>query len=838
MLNMIRLLSSKLYKQNKGRNLVAILAIVLTTLMFTTLFVLSQSMSENLVEMAFRQTGNDAHASIKVIEDDQIERLATHSDVKEVGRSIVAGLAVNADLTGRQVEVRYGSDNYAKHSFAYPTTGTMPRNSSEIALDDIVLDRLGIPHEVGQEVTIYCRKDFTSDEIISSTYTLSGFWEGNTSSYASMAWISEEAALEACDYASNNGEGGFCGQRMAQVILYSAGDMEGTMDRILADLGLTELRYNINLAFDPSMQAMATMESLPMYIGMVLVFVAGYLIIYNIFQISVASDIQLYGKLKTLGTTKKQIKKLIFEQANRLCLVGIPIGLVIGYLLGVILVPVLISGLDTDAAVSANPIIFIGSTVFAWLTVLISCLRPAKIAGKVSPMEALRYSEAQGSYGTKKSRKGASIARMAWSNLGRNKKRTITVICSLTLGLVLLSCFYAKNASFDMEMYLNDLTIADFAVEDATHKDINGYNPQSRTISEELHTKVMSLEGLEDMGYLYSQEILLPLSAQTLDNIEGFYSKYDRVKSMEYAPYWVEGYYETLEEKTVTAVIYGGEGLVLDVLAQPRYLMDGVFDLEKFATGEYIMAFGIGSDDYSEKMPTVSVGEKITVGEREYTVMGILFPLEPVTGGYVSAEFHLGFLLPAESFQQYWPDNGIRKLYANVADDGIEEAEAMLTEYQRTVDSTMPFTSRQTMVEQYQRETRSQAVMGNAISVVIALVGVLNFVNSMVTAIVSRKKEFAMIQSVGMTKRQLRRMLVCEGLDYAGLTLAVSYLLSVFAVGVVVRAMVESGYSTFRFTLLPLMVCTPLILIFAVLIPYICFKNLEKQSIVERLRLE
>ena len=63
---------------------------------------------------------------------------------------------------------------------------------------------------------------------------------------------------------------------------------------------------------------------------------------------------------------------------------------------------------------------------------------------------------------TKRSRTGESLAGMAWENLGRNRKRTVTVICSLTLGLVLLSCFYAKNAAFDMEKYLAELTIADF----------------------------------------------------------------------------------------------------------------------------------------------------------------------------------------------------------------------------------------------------------------------------------------------------------------------------------------------------------------------------------------
>ena len=106
----------------------------------------------------------------------------------------------------------------------------------------------------------------------------------------------------------------------------------------------------------------------------------------------------------------------------------------------------------------------------------------------------------------------------------------------------------------------------------------------------------------------------------------------------------------------------------------------------------------------------------------------------------------------------------------------------------------------------------------------------------MLTAIITRKREFAMIQSIGMTKRQLRKMLMFEGLYYAGMTLLASYVLGSLTVGVIVRALVAGGYSTFHFTLLPLVICTPILIVFAIVIPYICFKNLEKQSIVERLR--
>lgn len=118
----------------------------------------------------------------------------------------------------------------------------------------------------------------------------------------------------------------------------------------------------------------------------------------------------------------------------------------------------------------------------------------------------------------------------------------------------------------------------------------------------------------------------------------------------------------------------------------------------------------------------------------------------------------------------------------------------------------------------------------------VQLAGILNFINSMVTAIISRKREFAMIQSIGMTRRQMCRMLIFEGLFYAGITLLVSYITGAAVVGVVVRGMAAEGFSTFRFTLLPLLLSTPALAAFSVLIPYLCFRNLEKQSVVERLR--
>ena len=394
--SIIRTLTNRSFKANKTRNLIAVFAIVLTTVMFTSLFVLSQSMVENMRNMNFQQAGYNSHLSSNTMTDADMEKIVAHEAVRDYGKSTIIGVAENEELTGRQVEIRYADENYARSSFSYPTTGTMPVQENEIALDTITLDKLGLPYELGQEITFEWRKDLTSDEYTTSTFVLSGYWDGNSAAMASMAWVSEAFVQIQCagiDQEAQLANGQVFGTVMLHLDLYSDSDLEGVAEQILADTGLSNVSLSPNAAYDATMNQNIIREVLPMAICMILVFASGYLIIYNIFQISVASDIRFYGRLKTLGTTKKQLKKMIYGQANRLSLIGIPIGLVIGYLLGAVLVPVMITGTTEEAKAAVNPYIFIGSAVFAYLTVLISCMKPAKIAGKVSPMEALRYTE-------------------------------------------------------------------------------------------------------------------------------------------------------------------------------------------------------------------------------------------------------------------------------------------------------------------------------------------------------------------------------------------------------------------------------------------------------------
>ena len=585
--SLMKTLTNRVFRQNKGRNFVAVFAILLTTLMFTTLFVLAQSISENMVVMNFRQSGYDAQASFKQITEEEVKKIKNHEEVKEVGESLVLGLAENEKLAGRQVEIRWADELYASHSFAAPVTGHMPEKENEVAVGVEVLDRLGIPHKLGEKVTLQWRKDLQSFEVTESTFTLCGFWDDNMSSYASYAWVSKEFAQEMIKGVENPKDQ-ILGTRMAQVHLKSTKNIEDTMNRILGDTGLENLEYGVNLAYSPEMGVQAVQESLPMYASMLLVFVAGYLIIYNIFQISVSADIQFYGKLKTLGTTKKQIKKLIYGQANRLCLIGIPLGLLLGWLLGKKLVPALISWAEGTAVVSVNPLIFLGSAVFAWLTVMISCLRPARIAGKISPVEALRYCDAETRTKKKKKKRPqtVTVAQMAWANLWRNKKRTVTVLLSLTLALVLLSAFYAKNAAFDMNIYLEELAIADFQFDDADSEErVNGYDPLESTVDEALLEKLRKLPGKTGEGRAYSREISMTLSDNAVKNMKNYYTAEVLQEWASYDKAGAEGCEQAMETKEVRAEIWGIEGIPLESQTKESYLLNGTFDKDKFATG-------------------------------------------------------------------------------------------------------------------------------------------------------------------------------------------------------------------------------------------------------------
>ena len=181
-------------------------------------------------------------------------------------------------------------------------------------------------------------------------------------------------------------------------------------------------------------------------------------------------DIRYYGLLKTIGTTPKQLICLIRKQALYLSVIGIPLGLIGGYLIGSSLLGIIMEVTNYPVAyTSANPVIFIGSACFALITIWISTHKPGRIAARISPVEAAKYTEVTGGQKTKRKTKKTNVWAMAYGNFTRQKRKTALIITSMSLSIILLNSVYTYTQGFDMNKYLERFVVADFIIGHANY---------------------------------------------------------------------------------------------------------------------------------------------------------------------------------------------------------------------------------------------------------------------------------------------------------------------------------------------------------------------------------
>lgn len=271
--------------------------------------------------------------------------------------------------------------------------------------------------------------------------------------------------------------------------------------------------------------------------------------------------------------------------------------------------------------------------------------------------------------------------------------------------------------------------------------------------------------------------------------------------------------------------------------------MEGELDEEKFKSGEYaLVATGLlgveieeGEDDFYE------VGDKLTVTSSDditkvYEVMArcsIPYALGTqrysLLGGQV--------IIPDSEYFSMTDNKSAISVMINADENKFDEVDSQIRVMTDSSDSRIMLKSKQTYMEQYDDFLKMVKLVGGTLAVVLALIGILNFMNSVVTGIISRKKELAMMNAVGMTGRQLKQMLAWEGVYYAVLTAACSLvfgsLLSYFIAQTVAG---EMFFFTYHFTLLPILICLPILLLLSAIIPDVSYKTICKTSIVNRLR--
>ena len=860
---------------SRKRNIIAIIAIALTALLFTSLFTIVMSINSSYENYTFRQVGGYSHGTFKEVTQEQAQAIAGHPKVKAVGVRTTIGFMDSGVFAKVPAEVSCMDENCTQWSFAEPTTGHMPQSGKEITMDTAALKLLGIQPELGTKITLtYTVGDQNQLSYEKTdTFTLVGWWDYDDICPVHYVNISEEyaRAVEAEGMAA--GMAPF--RTDLNVMMASSLDIRGQMEQVDLDLGYTwetrgeenSVRIGVNWGYTSAQlgESIDATTLIAIIAFLALVIFTGYLIIYNIFQISVTGDIRFYGLLKTIGVTPRQLKRIIRQQALFLCIVGIPVGLLLGYGVGASLTPVVMAqttfgvGVST---VSTSPLIFFASALFALITVLLSCARPGKIASKVSPVEATKYTEIVKSKKKQRTTRGAKVHQMAFANLGRNKRKTALVVISLSLSVVLLNMLVTFTGGFDIEKYLAKLTCADFIV---SSTDYFRYNYSSSYISQE---QIEQIEGntapsLSGCGY----------------TLTGYFP-YGWMSE----EHWLQDMMHFTSEENARAMLEQSNrrGDLVGQSAMMEGLDDSLFDKLTVVEGDIspmfqkdtnAIAVVVNTDDYGnvgnlDFYPPVGSTQTITYIDEGYYIdsrtgnlcdentpaeyvqlqLSSSHDVDYTVCAYVIVPYSMSsrhystgysFVLPIEKLNHDSEHESIPMFYLFDTPDDISEASAENYLADLTADnlSGLMYESKATLRAEFEGFQTMFLLLGGLLCAIIGLIGVLNFFNAIMTGILSRKREFAVLQAVGMTNKQLKAMLIYEGLFYS-LSSAVAALALSFILNPLVGDLLENMFWFFsaKFTIVPVLLAIPVFALLGWLIPYAMYAHAAKYSIVEQLR--
>ncbi len=880
----IRQLSWKSMKASKTRNLIAIFAIILTTVLFTTLFTIVLSLNEGIQQHNFRQVGGCAHGTFKYLTEEEFDNLKEDALIKNWGLRRFVGVPMETPFHKTYVEVSYTDANSAQWMYCNPVEGSYPvESTNEAATDLYVLDLMGVEPVIGNEFTITF--DVNGIET-TQTFTLCGWWEHDEASLAHHILIPEsrlESILAEVDVEPENRTDGYTGTTGTwnlDVMFDSSMHIESNMRKVLANHGYqpegvsgaeSTIAYGVNWGYTGAQLAgnADSVTTIAIIAVLLLIFLTGYLIIYNVFQTSVTNDIRFYGLLKTIGTTPKQLKRMIRNQAICLSFVGIPIGLLIGWLVGYVLTPIVIMELNgVYNVVSVSPIIFVIASVFSLITIVLSCNRPGKIAAKVSPIEAVRYTERKNSKQVKKkSFKKLSMFSLAKANLGRNTGKTMVTMLSMSLAVVLLTVTVTFTAGFDMNKYLSARTVTDFVVANAGYFQLGSTFTHEKQLAKSVIDEITAQKGIVDGGCVYGTTISVN-EFLTEAYARSYYNKWTTPENANL----IISQMERTENNMLLegAQLYGMESFVLNQLE----VIEGDIS-ELYNPGSRAIAAVYLEDDYGNPHmdshwaqigDTVTLrytdeweyyytdngeiieefSELVTNGNRpwsqrskvyqdmEYEVVALVSIPHALSYRYIESD---GFVLNDQTFIQDTETNAVMLYTFNTMNETTAAMEKFICNYTEKVDSSYGYESKATYVKEFESFRTMILLLGSVLSFIIGFVGILNFFNAVLTSIVARRREFAVIQSIGMTGKQLKQMLICEGLFYAlgSIVLSLGFIL-------VLSPLIASGFTdmfwffTYKFTLSPIFIVTPVFSLLGWLIPMGVYQTVSRATIVERLR--
>lgn len=792
MINTTKIAKSNL-KQNKSKSILIIITIVLSTLMLSSIGIYIVDAGTYQKENTIKYSGN-YQGILANADEKQANILSNHADVELTGKMNGVGFERLEDDSN--ISLAYMNEDALKLNNFEFIKGKLPTKENEIVLDRGALKALGYSNKnLGEKIKI-SYNDYKSDKRIEKEFIITGILKTSEISEAGKfysAIISETYMKNTRDMSQEDFN---IYVKLNDKSNLSIEQAKSKLNKIANDVGLDTINVTVNENYINALKP--DMETIMggVFVGLVIV-LSSILVIYNIFYISIVTKVQEFGKLRAIGATKKQVKNIVFKEGFILAGIAIPIGIILGYALSNIIIK---SVMDIDVKSSQLPVILL-VIIISFMSVVLSLLKPMKVASKVSIVDAVRYTGNKISNKNKrKGYKNINLKRLSQANLERNKKRTYMTLVSLILSGTIFITVSTALESFDAEKMARANFPYDIEVRLAGYEMDSDKNPKNNL-------------NILQMNNPLSKDFL-----NQIKDIEGI-KKIESARSVKVGmdDYDVEFKHDLLQSVDEN-----------DVKSLNNNLVDGKINFERLQTGDEIVITHV---DTAKEMG-VKAGDKIKL---------TLYDGDKI----IKKEFKV------QAIAMGSPSFGIGKNFIDrtLKHDSTSSL-GIYTEggkYQEIKDSIKKIAKSNGFLETDFLDSRVESnkavisfikIMGYTLTGIIGVIGFMNLVNTMITSIVTRKKELGMLQAIGLTNKQLVKMLNSEAIYYTSRMMIGSILSGGILGYIAVIFLKKTGlsYATYALPIVPILLMAVCILIAQFITTYLIGKSFNKESLIDRVR--
>ena len=774
-------LAKKSLQSEKRRNLMVVIAVALAAFLICFTGIVSTS----LTQMQRNQVLDTYEAVWRGVEENDIENLKGVPEFERVGGYYMLGEELSEQgyhasyvyCDAQMMEIAKAQMNLLE--------GRVPEKANEVVVSEYFLSTYGNNAKIGDTVTLDT-ESFHGDYVVTGIMDSVNEKEANT-----CAIILSKAALTEWNRFDPAGYRAYAhfknGVKLDEELMTSyCREITEEYQLPMPKMNSKYFAY-VSKSFDLALMA-----------GVIaIVLIGGYIVIQSIFRISINDKIKSYGQLRTIGATPKQIKRIVKREGRKLGSIGILIGTVLGVCGGFLLFP---KGFNAVSYVATIILTLISS----WIMVSVSIRKPIKIAAGISPIEAVRFTPAQKDIRSRKKNIKLNPVSMGIANFKRDRKKTISIVASLSIGGILLmvvsSIVLVRSPEQIARLYFPD---SDYKIylQDLSEEMLVKGNP----LNEELKQEVLSVDGVTDI-IVARQSLHTSIKTDANQN---------------------SGICDTLTDQNYAMV--------------EAALTEGTMptDSHSIVIHDQIVAYfedmGVGS---TVEFSSIDGKQSIPV-----TISGVFSTSKmPVIFGHGRAHTDGSvFFAPKDLFYELYPEITTFDYSWSIVSNP-KKAETVKAELKNIVaeHSNLALDEIDTAIAA--EKSQNSAAFGSmqVLSWLVFLFGVINLINTTLSNQMSRKQENSVLRSIGLTQKQLCKMNICEGLCYAFFAtlaiLIVGFPISIVASREISIATFGGNVVPYKFPVLEMGLFILVLFGMELILSVWTIRRQKKQSLIEQMR--